>query len=922
MKFRYALMAVLASVALFSACEEEEELGLASLSSDTSELSFDVPAGEQTISLIATRDWSVKSKPDWVAVDPDNGSASTKAQNVTITVQSNPDMDRTGNVIFTIGFAKHAVTVNQKGEAGSEEDALIYFNDFDKEASTASYGSGSSSWPSLEEFDGWKNETGNGIADVTYTYNTVTARSTSTSNSNYSDYDGSGSNNLFFGLNSFFAINEIALSGQTTFTLSFGTEMYRGSSYDNTFDHNIFHVLVSSDGEKWVELDYSFANGDPNGRWDLATSKFSIKEAVSKLYIYFKADMGSIFRIDDVKLVRGMESDVIVDFAEGKDIDDGNDNPDEPTDVKTVTIAEFLAAEESSTQLYQLTGTVSGSINTIYGNFDLVDETGKVFVYGLTATNLGYGATNDKSFPSLGIEEGDIITIIGYRGSYNGKDEVLYSYFVSKGDESEDDDLIYFNNFDKEVSTDSYGQGGLSWPYLDDFDGWKNEKGNGIANVTYSHNNVSTRSNNASNSYYSDYYGSGSNNLFFGLRSFFAIQEITLSGQTTFALSFGADLFRGISYDNTFDHDLFHVLVSSDGEKWVELDYSFANGDPNGRWDLATSRFSIKEAVSKLYIYFKADSPSIFRIDDVKLMQGTESDVIVDFAEGKDIDDGSDNPDDPDEPDDPGEPDEPTEILTVSIADFLAAEESSTQKYQLTGTVSGSINTTYGNFDLVDNSGSVYVYGLTATDLGYGATNDKSFASLGIEAGDIITIIGYRGSYNGKDEVFYAYFVSKEDDGGDEPGGGDDPGDYTGGDYTITWASSSSWDSPQDGVITYNSGVFVVTAEKKDGTTKPTVNASYNDLRAYAKNTVTISSNAIINKIVFNLSSAGLKRLAEITASEGTVAEQASGDTVVTWTGSASSVTFTVGDSAVYGTDGASKAGQLDVSSIDVNAMF
>ena len=588
-------MAVLASVALFSACEEEEELGLASLTSDTSELSFDVPAGEQTISLVATRDWSVKSKPDWVAVDPDNGSASTKAQNVTITVQPNPDMDRTGNVIFTIGFAKHAVTVNQKGEAGSEEDALIYFNDFDKEASTASYGSSGSSWPYLEEFDGWKNETGNGIADVTYSYNTVTARSNSASNSNYSDYDGSGSNNLFFGLNSFFAINEIALSGQTTFALSFGTEMYRGSSYDNTFDHNIFHVLVSSDGEKWVELDYSFANGDPNGRWDLATSKFSIKEAVSKLYIYFKADMGSIFRLDDVKLMPGTESDVIVDFAEGKDIDGGSDNPDEP--------------------------------------------------------------------------------------------------------------------------------------------------------------------------------------------------------------------------------------------------------------------------------------------------------------------------------------DEPTEIKTVTIAEFLAAEESSTQKYQLTGTVSGLTSTVYGNFDLVDETGKVYVYGLTATDLGYGVSNDKSFASLGIEEGDVITIIGYRGSYQGKDEVFYAYFVSKED-GGDEPGSGDDPGDYTGGDYTITWASNSSWESPQDGVITYTSGVFMVTAEKKDGTTKPTVNASYNDLRAYAKNTVTISSNAIINKIVFNLSSAGLKRLAEITASEGTVADQASGDTVVTWTGSASSVTFTVGDSAVYGTDGASKAGQLDVSSIDVNAMF
>lgn len=102
------------------------------------------------------------------------------------------------------------------------------------------------------------------------------------------------------------------------------------------------------------------------------------------------------------------------------------------------------------------------------------------------------------------------------------------------------------------------------------------------------------------------------------------------------------------------------------------------------------------------------------------------------------------------------------DVITISVADFLAVPESSTQKYQLTGTISGSINTTYGNFDLVDDTGTVYVYGLTATELGYGASNDKSYASLGLAAGDKITIIGYRGSYNGKIEVLSAYFVSKQ----------------------------------------------------------------------------------------------------------------------------------------------------------------
>ena len=105
------------------------------------------------------------------------------------------------------------------------------------------------------------------------------------------------------------------------------------------------------------------------------------------------------------------------------------------------------------------------------------------------------------------------------------------------------------------------------------------------------------------------------------------------------------------------------------------------------------------------------------------------------------------------------EPEQPEEVKAVSVADFNAAPESDTQVYELVGKITGSINTTYGNFDLEDETGSVYVYGLTATNLGYGATNDKSYASLGLSANDKIKIQGYRGSFNDKIEVMYAWFI-------------------------------------------------------------------------------------------------------------------------------------------------------------------
>lgn len=90
-----------------------------------------------------------------------------------------------------------------------------------------------------------------------------------------------------------------------------------------------------------------------------------------------------------------------------------------------VTVAEFLAAEiDEDGQLYEITGTMKGLSNETYGNFDITDETGSVYVYGLTSTPI-LGQSNDKSFSQTGYAEGDKLTIVGTRGDYNGKAEVM-----------------------------------------------------------------------------------------------------------------------------------------------------------------------------------------------------------------------------------------------------------------------------------------------------------------------------------------------------------------------------------------------------------------------------------------------------------------------------------------------------------------
>ena len=111
----------------------------------------------------------------------------------------------------------------------------------------------------------------------------------------------------------------------------------------------------------------------------------------------------------------------------------GGGGGDKPSgDVKTVTIAEFLAAAESTSDWYQLTGTVKNlKDGDQYGNFDIEDATGSVYVYGLLAEKGGEKKKFQELVAAKGIKNGCKITIIGNRGAYNGTAQVANAYFVS-----------------------------------------------------------------------------------------------------------------------------------------------------------------------------------------------------------------------------------------------------------------------------------------------------------------------------------------------------------------------------------------------------------------------------------------------------------------------------------------------------------
>ena len=337
MKLRNLLLLGLASAALLAGCKKDEleDPGTPSISINPTTLpAFPVAGGAdnaQTASLTSTRDWTATADAEWVVVSPASGSASAEPQEITIYAGGQNDgVTRTATITFSTSTVSAKLEVSQTGAAGSIEDTYVYHNDFDKEAATQTYGTTGDRWPYLDQFEGWHNETGSGIDAVEYDFSAMSARNNSQTDGNHSDYEGSGVNNLMFGSSAHFQVNNIAVrEGSLNYTLSFGTERYVYDAEDNTFNPEEFHVYVSDNGERWVALDYTFPDGFKNGRWDLASTTFTVPEGTTALYLYFSSDLGSAHRLDDLTLAVSTEAGTEIDFSQGGAIGGG----DEPTPV-------------------------------------------------------------------------------------------------------------------------------------------------------------------------------------------------------------------------------------------------------------------------------------------------------------------------------------------------------------------------------------------------------------------------------------------------------------------------------------------------------------------------------------------------------------------------------------------------------------
>ena len=379
------------------------------------------------------------------------------------------------------------------------------------------------------------------------------------------------------------------------------------------------------------------------------------------------------------------------------------------------TCAEILAGNDDET--YKVKGTLTKLSNTVYGNWYIKDATGEVYVYGTLDAN-----GSEKNFASLKLEEGDEVTIQGPRTTYNGspqlKNVTVLSYTKSLIKVEElDKDTLNKAGEDFKVTLTVKGEGvTVDIPEADQ--SWLSVKG------------IVTSGTKAEITFHANANAGGARSSSIDFTSTKGKQSSTVTAKV---YQLGSIIECSIADFNKAEAGSTVYRLTGVITKVVKAQYG---------------NCYIKDATGETYVYgigSKGDfEKKGLKVGDVVTLTGVK-DIFNGKGQMRDA------------------ALETVKVVTkISVADFLTKKEDKNVYYMLEGTITefaGKTNDlkTWGNFGLTDDSGSAFVYGLTA---GWGGEK-KQAGTLGLSFGDKITIIGYRTSHNGDPQVGGAFLFSK-----------------------------------------------------------------------------------------------------------------------------------------------------------------
>lgn len=422
-KYWYGFILMLGVMSFVACTDDNEDTEAPVLEVSPTTLNFTaegtVEEGSQSyFEIIANRKWTitVQDEKDWVTLSKTEGEGNAKIE-VSVPAGTTDEAKVDIQISNKTG-ALLSKTVTIKRGMGSEpiETVVIYQESLGTTAVSEK--------TPVKDFTGWDKQ-GTGVANVTYTGSSekmdVRAKSSG-------GYEGaSGGNAFFFGTGpASLIINKIALtSEQTKLKLTFGANSYVYDTKDNSFDESKFPVYLSADGTNWKQLTYTRNKGDEQSpNWVLATANFTLKNAVSELYIKFAPTTASLFSLDDIVLVTGIGGTEI-DLAGGST---------EPGEATPITITELVDLAKANTTQVEIDATadryfeavVQADVNA--GNY--TQRNLALAVEGATDAKQGITLYGDQVEPStLNLTKGDKVKVTLYKSlakvvNYSGLYEV------------------------------------------------------------------------------------------------------------------------------------------------------------------------------------------------------------------------------------------------------------------------------------------------------------------------------------------------------------------------------------------------------------------------------------------------------------------------------------------------------------------
>ena len=445
--------------AIVSCKEEKEDFGVPNIGVNTSSVNFSEAEGQQTVKILSSRDWTAditfteEVAEPWLVVTPASGSASHDSVEVVLSVLANSAEDRSASVTFNAGALSATVSVFQKGEVAKEYDAIEDVRAlYQGENVTIS-----EDWTICGTvISNYRHSESGGLNNATSQKSVVIQDETAgivlfLAENNKELALGDRIEVKVNGLvlqrfdNGSLQINAVPMDRITKITTGSRVEPKTISASELvTGEYESQYVAVTDVQVVDSDLGKTFVTQDGEGKDRHTSINFISRTGVrfllfSSAYSTFGDQLvpeGS-GTLKGIAAVHGGDYQISItstdDYAEltGERFDNSGFERPQPT---KATIAEVLAASVSGSVWYEITGTISNIEASDYGNFTITDETGSIYVYGLTSEWRADGK-NDQSFPELGLKAGDILTLAGTRDEYKDEPQIGGpAYYISHKD--------------------------------------------------------------------------------------------------------------------------------------------------------------------------------------------------------------------------------------------------------------------------------------------------------------------------------------------------------------------------------------------------------------------------------------------------------------------------------------------------------